>query len=73
MSSAVTGIIIGLGFCLPILIIATHNYIIGIMATVNIMLITVTVIGFIPLMGWKLGVSESDAALSKTQLHVHEF
>ena len=70
MSSAVTGIIIGLGFCLPILIIATHNFIIGIMATVNIMLITVTVIGFIPLMGWKLGVSGSDVTLSNRCSHI---
>ena len=59
ISSALTGIIVGLAFALPILIIATHNFIVGLMATINIVCITVTVIGFIPLMGWKLGVSNS--------------
>ena len=55
--SAVTGIIVGLSCALPILIVATMNVFVGIMATVNIALITVTVLGFIPMMGWKLGVS----------------
>ena len=59
ISSALTGIIVGLAFALPILIIATHNFIVGLMATINLVCITVTVIGFIPLMGWKLGVSDS--------------
>ena len=59
VQSAITGILVGLAFCLPILVIATHNLIVGVMATTNIVLITITVIGFIPLRGWKLGVSGS--------------
>ena len=55
--SAMTGIIVGLSCALPILIVATMNVWVGIMATVNIALITTTVLGFIPMMGWKLGVS----------------
>ena len=70
VSSALTGIAVGLAFALPILIIATHNFIVGLMATINIVCITVTVIGFIPLMGWKLGVSGSDVTLSNRCSHI---
>ena len=55
--SAFTGIIVGLACALPILIIATHNFFVGFLATLNIALVTATVLGFIPLMGWKIGVS----------------
>ena len=55
--SAMTGIIVGLSCALPILIVATMNVWVGLLATLNIACVTVTVLGFIPIMGWKLGVS----------------
>ena len=57
MSSATVGVVIGLCLALPILIIATGNLIVGLMATLTIVVITVSVIGVIPMAGWKLGVS----------------
>jgi len=56
--SAVVGIIVGIVIALPILIFATHNILIGLYATITIMIIVLSVIGFIPLVGWKLGVSK---------------
>ncbi|XP_061195977.1 protein dispatched homolog 1-like [Saccostrea echinata] len=57
--SAYLGIIIGLSVALPVLIITTMNFIIGFLAWVVIALVTVCVLGSIPLLGWKLGVLES--------------
>ena len=57
VNSAFTGIMVGLLCALPVLIIATRNVIVGVLATLNIALITASVLGFIPLMGWKIGVS----------------
>lgn len=57
VSSAVIGIGVGIVFALPLLVIATQNVIIGLLATGVIVVITVSVIGLIPLAGWKLGVS----------------
>ena len=54
--SAWQGIIIGLTFALPILILATQNYILGTMATLSVACTTFTVVGMIYLLGWKLGV-----------------
>ncbi len=55
--SAVQGIVIGIVVASPILILATHNFLVGLWASAIIMFITTCVIGFIPMMGWKLGVS----------------
>ena len=51
------GIVLGICLAFPVLIIATNNLIVGFIATIVICLITVCVIGVIPLVGWKLGVS----------------
>lgn len=51
------GVGIGLACAAPILIIATMNIITGLMATLTIAAVTLCVIGFIPILGWKLGVS----------------
>ena len=59
MSSARKGIIIGLCLAFPVLVLATFNWIIGIIATAVIGLITLAVVGLIPLVGWQLGVLES--------------
>ena len=56
--SAFQGVTIGLVLALPILIIATRNWIMGLLTTMVIALITMCVIGFIPMMGWKLGVRD---------------
>ena len=58
VTSAVTGICIGIGLALPILILATMNVFVGLLATLTILLITLGVVGFIPICGFKLGVSE---------------
>ncbi|CAH1790939.1 unnamed protein product [Owenia fusiformis] len=57
--SAIQGIIIGISIAFPVLVLATNNIIIGFIATVSISCITVTIVGLIPLVGWKLGVLES--------------
>ena len=60
VSSAVMGIVVGMCCAFPILTIATHNIIIGLLATLSIGGIIICVIGVIPLAGWKLGVSTFD-------------
>jgi hypothetical protein len=57
VSSAVIGMVIGLCLAFPILVVATSNIIVGLMATMTIVIITVSVVGVIPMAGWKLGVS----------------
>ena len=49
----------GLCFTLPLLIIMTTNWIVALMCCLTISLITVGVVGIIPLAGWKLGILES--------------
>ena len=53
---AVQGIVIGLLLAFPILTVATHNVIIGFMATLTISLIALSVYSMIEILGWKLGV-----------------
>ena len=55
--NAFLGIIIGLCIALPILVIATNNIAIGFLATCTLICITIMVLGFIPIVGWKIGVS----------------
>ena len=55
-SSAVVGIVIGLCVALPLLILATSNVIIGLLATLTLCCIIVCVVAMIPIAGWKLGV-----------------
>ena len=69
-----TGLVVGLGVALPILIFATANIFTGLLATCSIVLSTLSVVAVIPLGGWKLGVGISfkvlhitlDAALTHT-------
>lgn len=58
--SAVMGIIIGLSVALPVLVLTTMNIIIGFIAWTVIVMVTVCVVGSIPLLGWKLGVRVKD-------------
>lgn len=55
--NAVFGVVLGVGLAFPILVIATKNIITGFLATFTMCCSTVSVIGVIPLAGWKLGVS----------------
>ena len=50
-------IVIGLSISLPILIVATNNLVTGLVATLTLVCITVTVSGLINAAGWRLGVS----------------
>ncbi|VDI79206.1 Hypothetical predicted protein [Mytilus galloprovincialis] len=59
VTSAVRGVVIGISIAFPILTITTLNVVIGFLATICITMITVVVVGLIPLIGWKLGVLES--------------
>ena len=54
-----TGIIIGLCLALVILVVATTNFAVGVLATLIIALITCSVLGVINMIGWKLGPLES--------------
>ncbi len=51
------GVGVSISVALPILIFATHNALVGLAATITIALVTISVIGVIPLAGWKIGVS----------------
>ncbi|XP_063427252.1 protein dispatched homolog 1-like [Mytilus trossulus] len=59
VKSAVRGVVIGISLAFPILTITTLNVVIGFLATICITMITMVVVGLIPLIGWKLGVLES--------------
>uniref|UniRef100_A0A7M5XG14 SSD domain-containing protein n=1 Tax=Clytia hemisphaerica TaxID=252671 RepID=A0A7M5XG14_9CNID len=59
LQGAKQGIIIGLCVAFPVLVITTLNWVVGVFAIVTIALITISVIGLIPMLGWKLGVLES--------------
>lgn len=59
LKGARIGIVIGLTLAFPVLVFTTCNWIIGILATLTIALITICVVGLIPLVGWNLGVMES--------------
>ncbi|XP_014663568.1 PREDICTED: protein dispatched homolog 1-like [Priapulus caudatus] len=59
VDSALTGIIIGLSFAALFLILGTQNIIVGLLATLCIVAVTVTVVSTIPIAGWKVGVQES--------------
>lgn len=48
-----------LGLAIALLTLMTTNWIVGLMAGGTIACITVGVVGFIPMVGWKLGVLES--------------
>ncbi|KAI0219169.1 hypothetical protein LSAT2_029224 [Lamellibrachia satsuma] len=58
-NSAFIGIIVGLCTALPILLWATMNIIVALLALTTIIFITFSVIAVIPIMHWKLGVLES--------------
>ena len=55
--NAFLGIIVGLCVALPILVIATDNFLTGLLTTFILILTAVMVVGLIPMAGWKLGVS----------------
>ncbi|KAH9489233.1 hypothetical protein Btru_048812, partial [Bulinus truncatus] len=57
--SALQGIIVGVCLAFFVLTLATTNVIISTMATITIVLVTVTIAGCIPLFGWKISVIES--------------
>ena len=59
IKNAVQGIVVGLLLALIVLIIATRNVIVGILATFTIATITCSVLATITLLDWKLGVLES--------------
>ena len=62
VKNAIIGVIVGVCVAFPILVFATHNIITGSLATLIIVFITTSVMGLIPLAGWKLGVSISRTA-----------
>ena len=70
-TSAYQGIIIGLAVALPILIVATMNFIVGLLATLTISLVAFSVVAFIPILGWKLGVSIISKKLYTFTYHAH--
>ena len=68
VSTALIGIVVGVCFALPILIIATQNIITGLLATGVIVCITTSVIGLLPLAGWKLGVRGQNIQMKSSQV-----
>ena len=59
IKNAIQAIVVGLFLALIVLVIATTNVIVGILATLTIAMITCSVLATITLLGWKLGVLES--------------
>ena len=53
------GITIGIAIAFPVLVIATMNIIVGLIATLLICCVTASVLGIIPLAGWKIDVRRS--------------
>lgn len=58
VENAILGIALGLGIAVPVLILATQNLIIGLLAVTTLLAVTVCVLGVIPLAGWKVDVSD---------------
>lgn len=58
-NSAIQGVVMSLLFAFPVLAISTDDLLLGGLATITICCATVSVIGMIPLVGWRLGVLES--------------
>ena len=56
VQSAIIGIATGILLAFPILVLATGNFLTGTYATITIVFVVVSVLGFIPLLGWQLGV-----------------
>ena len=56
---AITGVLIGLGIALLVLLVATQNLVIGLLSTFTIFAALCSVVGSIVLMGWQLGSAES--------------
>eukprot|EP01065_Artemidia_motanka_P010786 TRINITY_DN1577_c0_g1_i1.p1 TRINITY_DN1577_c0_g1~~TRINITY_DN1577_c0_g1_i1.p1 ORF type:complete len:1229 (+),score=201.00 TRINITY_DN1577_c0_g1_i1:165-3851(+) len=59
VQTAISGIILGLVLALIVLVLATGNVIVGVLATMTIVLIVIMVLGIIYFAGWKIGVLES--------------
>ena len=72
VQSAIIGIATGILLAFPILVLATGNFLTGTYATITIVFVVVSVLGFIPLLGWQLGVGAilmCSNALLNIQLH----
>ena len=57
----VLGMVIALSTSSPLLILATRNFVTGVIATINVLFISVASFGFLPILGFKLGVSSPHA------------
>jgi len=56
-TGAWSGIALGVIIAFPVLVVATMNIIIGILATILILCVTSSILGVIYLVGWKIDVS----------------
>ena len=70
VQSAIIGIATGILLAFPILVLATGNFLTGTYATITIVFVVVSVLGFIPLLGWQLGVG-AILMCSSAQLTYH--
>ncbi|XP_070181353.1 protein dispatched homolog 1-like isoform X2 [Littorina saxatilis] len=59
VDTATQGISVGIVLAFVVITLATKNVITGLLATLNIGVVTLSVVGLIPMAGWKLGVLES--------------
>jgi predicted RND superfamily exporter protein len=59
VDTATQGIAVGISLAFLVITMATMNVITGFLATLNICVVTVSVVGMIPMVGWKLGMLES--------------
>ena len=61
MTDCILGGSICLAVVFPASLLTTGNVIVSLLSTLTICLITVAVVGVIPLAGWKFGVSSADS------------
>ncbi|KNC49510.1 CK1/CK1/CK1-D protein kinase [Thecamonas trahens ATCC 50062] len=59
VAEAFTGIALSLTFALIVLVVATKNLYVGLLATFVVFCIVITTLAFMVLLGWKLGVLEA--------------
>lgn len=71
--SAWQGILISLCLALPILVLFIDDLLLGALATLMIAFVSVSIIGIIPLVGWKLGVREKVFIKIKISYIFNEF
>lgn len=63
LNSAISGIIMAIGFAFVILLISTRNVLLSLMAISCVTIVIVSVVALMVFQGWELGIPESIAVV----------